>query len=287
MRCDLWRNSGAKVHRSANAPSPGAFSPRMSDNANSTSLNKYIANSGICSRREADQIIAEGRVTLNGEVARPGNRVEPGDVVLLDGKPLRGKRPEPVYLLYNKPRGIVCTTDRRERHNVIDAIDFPERIFPVGRLDKDSQGLLVLTNNGDIVNKMLRAGNAHEKEYIVTVDKPITRDFLVNMRSGVPILDTVTRRADVQQVNKKTFRIVLTQGLNRQIRRMCEHLGYEVRHLKRVRVMHLKLGDLRVGEHRKFTKREYKQLMFHLRHSSGEPFAERTKSPAKKQARRK
>ena len=259
--------------------------PVMSDNANSTSLNKYIANSGLCSRREADAIIAEGRVTLNGEVARPGNRVEAGDQVLLDGKPLRGKRPEPVYLLYNKPRGIVCTTDRRERHNVIDAIDYPERIFPVGRLDKDSQGLLLLTNNGDIVNKILRAGNAHEKEYVVTVDQPISRDFLVNMRAGVPILDTVTKRADVRQVNKKTFKIILTQGLNRQIRRMCEHLGYEVRHLKRVRIMHLKLGDLKVGEYRKFTRREYKQLMFHIRNSSGEPFAQQQDKP--KKARRK
>ena len=238
----------------------------------STSLNKYLAATGICSRRQADSIIEEGRVTLNGQTARKGNRVAAGDEVLLDGKPIGQRRPKPVYILFNKPVGVVCTTDKRDRHNIIDYINYPERIFPVGRLDKASQGLIILTNNGDIVNKVLRAGNLHEKEYIVTVDKPISRDFLVKMRSGVPILDTVTKRADVQQVNKKTFKIILTQGLNRQIRRMCEYLGYEVKHLKRVRIMHLKLGSLKVGEHREFTRREYKQLMFHIRNSNGEPF---------------
>ena len=237
----------------------------------STSLNKYLAATGICSRRQADSIIEEGRVTLNGQTARKGNRVAAGDEVLLDGKPIGQRRPKPVYILFNKPVGVVCTTDKRDRHNIVDYINFPERIFPIGRLDKASQGLIFLTNDGEIVNKILRAGNRHEKEYIVTVDKAITRDFLVKMRSGVPILDTVTKRADVEQINKKTFKIILTQGLNRQIRRMCEYLGYEVKRLKRVRIMHVKLGDLKVGEYRHFTKREYKQLMFHIRDSRKGP----------------
>ncbi len=218
----------------------------MEGNSPGISLNKYISSTGICSRREADQWIDAGRVTINGRLARTGNRVMEGDKVLLDGE-LIGPKSKEIYLLLHKPKGIVCTTDRREPNNVIDFINYPERLFPVGRLDKASEGLLILTNNGDIVNKILRAGNGHEKEYLVTVKQKITRIFVERMASGIPILGTMTLPCEVEQLSPYTFRIVLVQGLNRQIRRMCEYLGYEVSRLQRIRIMHLELGGLSKG----------------------------------------
>ena len=213
------------------------------------SINKYIAGTGYCSRRGADKLLDAGRVTLNGALARKGNRVAVGDVVLVDGKPLTQK-PEPVYLALHKPPGVTCTTDRRDPTNIIDFVGYPERIFPIGRLDKPSTGLILLTNDGDIVNKILRVENEHDKEYIVTVQKAIDRAFVRAMSEGVPILDTVTRPCEVEKIGKQTFRIILTQGLNRQIRRMCEYLGYEVKTLKRIRIMNVRLGKLPVGEYR-------------------------------------
>jgi 23S rRNA pseudouridine2604 synthase len=225
----------------------------------SISLNKYISSTGICSRREADTWIEAGRVRLNGEVARKGNRVSPGDQVTLDGHPL-GERPPTVYLALHKPAGITSTTDQRDPDNIIDFVNYPERIFPIGRLDKASTGLILLTNDGDIVNEILREENDHEKEYFVTVDKPVTPEFLKRMRSGVPILGTVTKHCAVRQKGKRAFEIILTQGLNRQIRRMCEALGYQVRTLKRVRIMHIHLGKLRPGEWRELTAAEIEGL---------------------------
>lgn len=231
-----------------------------SDNSNSISLNKYISDAGVCSRREADKLIKANRVTINGEVAKSGNRVFEGDIVKLDGKPIQEKE-VPIYLAFNKPTGITCTGDKRVKGNIIDFINYPKRIFYIGRLDKPSQGLIFLTNDGDIVNKILRAGNRHEKEYIVTVNKPITNDFIKNMGAGVPILDTVTKKCRVIKEGKFTFRIVLTQGLNRQIRRMCEYFGYRVTTLLRERIMHIRLGDLPEGKWRYFTDKEVTHLM--------------------------
>ena len=225
----------------------------------SISLNKYISSTGICSRREADRWIEAGRVQLNGAVAKKGNRVEPGDEVLLDGKPLREK-PRPVYLALHKPAGITSTTDRKDPDNIIDFVNYPQRIFPIGRLDKASTGLILLTNDGDIVNDILREENEHEKEYIVTVNRPITGRFVERMQQGVPILGTVTKECVVEKLNKTTFRIVLTQGLNRQIRRMCEYLGYKVATLKRVRIMHIHLGNLPPGQWRELTQEELRRL---------------------------
>lgn len=228
-----------------------------SGNEDSISLNKYISDTGRCSRREADKAILDGRVRLNGVVARPGNRVFPGDTVLLDGKPIRPKdKPESVYIALNKPVGITCTTDRSIRGNIIDHINYPKRIFPIGRLDKPSEGLILLTNDGDIVNKILRAGNRHDKEYLVQVDKVITPAFLRSMATGVPVDDTITLPCQVEQTGKKGFRIILTQGLNRQIRKMCTHLGYEVQSLKRIRIMHINLGNLKTGSWRHLTREE-------------------------------
>ena len=224
-------------------------------NEESISLNKFISGTGICSRREADVWIKAGRVTINGQIAVSGNRVFEGDEVLLDGKPLREK-PEALYIAFNKPVGIVCTTDPKEPQNIIRFINHPLRLFPIGRLDKASQGLIFLTNDGDVVNKVLRAGNNHEKEYVVTVDRPITPDFLKRMREGVPILGTVTKKCRVDQTGETTFQIILTQGLNRQIRRMCEFLGYEVVRLKRTRIMNVSLGKLRPGHWRELTSAE-------------------------------
>lgn len=236
-------------------------------NENSISLNKYIAESGLCSRREADEYIKSGRVTINDAPTRPGNRVFSGDIVKVDGKPITPVKEE-IYIALNKPRGIVSTADSREKNNIIDFLGLEERVFHIGRLDKDSEGLILLTNNGDIVNKILRAGNDHEKEYIVSVDKPITTVFLEKMAQGVPILDTVTLPAKVEQINRFTFKIILVQGLNRQIRRMCEYLGYEVKRLKRVRIMNINLGKLRKGEYRSLTHHELKTLKNMLGSSS-------------------
>ncbi len=226
----------------------------------STSLNKYISSTGICSRREADRWIEAGRLHINGTVAVKGNRVTEGDTVTLDGKAI-GRKPPTVYLMLHKPAGITSTTDPKDRDNIIDFIDFPQRIFPIGRLDKASTGLILLTNDGDIVNQILRAENEHEKEYIVTVDKPLTDSFIRRMASGLPILGTRTKRCEVERLDVRTFRIVLTQGLNRQIRRMCDLLGFRVRTLKRIRIMNVRLGDLPVGAWRELHDREIGKLM--------------------------
>jgi 23S rRNA pseudouridine2604 synthase len=223
-------------------------------------LNKYLAETGACSRREADQWIEAGRVTVNGAHAVLGTQVAAGDEVRVDGEPLRGK-PRRVYLALNKPVGIECTTDRDVPGNIVDFVGYPERIFPIGRLDKDSEGLILLTNDGDIVNNVLRAENEHEKEYIVAVDRPLTPAFLAGMAAGVPILDTVTNPCRITQVGKNTFRIVLTQGLNRQIRRMCEHFDHRVRRLQRVRIMHVHLGTLPLGKWRELTATELRGLL--------------------------
>ncbi len=237
------------------------------DNKDTTSLNKYISDTGLCSRRKADELIKAGRVTINGEVARPGNRVGENDKVLLDGKSLKEKE-KTVYLAFNKPRGIICTTDQSAKDNIISYIDYPQRIFPVGRLDVASEGLILLTNDGDVVNKILRAANNHEKEYIVSVDKAITADFVRKMSNGVPILDTVTKKCEVEKLRANVFRIVLTQGLNRQIRRMCEYLGYEVKKLKRVRIMNVKLGRLELGKWRELRPHEVEEIKKRVKYSA-------------------
>ena len=222
-------------------------------------LNKYISETGICSRREADKLIEQGLVTFNGQVAEMGTKVGPDDKVEVNGKPLAAKKP-PLHLAYNKPVGITCTTERQVQGNIIDAIAHRERIFPIGRLDKPSEGLIFLTNDGDIVNKILRAGNQHEKEYVVTVDKAITDDFIRKMASGVPILDTITQRCKVRQNSRFVFNITLTQGLNRQIRRMCEYLGYEVIKLKRTRIMNISIQGLSSGKWRLLSDEEMAQI---------------------------
>lgn len=225
-------------------------------------INKYLSEVGYCSRRAADKLIEQGRITINGVVPEMGTKVQPGDEVAVDGKLVVQKSKKNVYIAFNKPVGIVCTTDRRvEKNNIIDYINYPTRIFPIGRLDKPSEGLILLTDDGDIVNKILRARNNHEKEYIVSVHKPVTSDFIKKMGNGVPILDTVTRKCKVEQLGRYEFRIVLTQGLNRQIRRMCEYLGYDVVRLKRVRIMNIEL-DIPEGEYRDLTKAELAELNY-------------------------
>ena len=231
-------------------------------------INKYFSEVGYLSRREADRLIEQKRVTINGAIAEMGSRVAPTDEVRLNGKLIEAKGNKQVYIAFNKPRGIVCTTDsRREKNNIIDYINYPERIFPIGRLDKDSQGLIFLTSDGDIVNKILRAGNNHEKEYLVTVKQPITKSFIYKMGNGVPILDTVTKKCYVEQIDKFTFRIILTQGLNRQIRRMCEQLGNKVVELKRYRIMNIDL-DIPIGKWRYLTKKELDEIFRLVKHSS-------------------
>lgn len=223
-------------------------------------INKFLSEVGYCSRREADKLIDAGRVTINGEVPEMGTKISPTDVVHVDGELIKNTKEEFVYLAFNKPIGIVCTTDTRvEKDNIIDYIKYPKRIFPIGRLDKPSEGLILLTDDGDIVNKILRASNNHDKEYLVTVDKPISQTFLKHMREGVPILDTVTKKCEVEKIGTYDFRIILTQGLNRQIRRMCEYLNYDVLALKRVRIMNIKL-DMPIGEYRELTETEFKDL---------------------------
>ncbi len=231
------------------------------------SLNKYISETGFCSRREADKYIEQCRVTINGVEAVKGNRVKEGDVVLVDGEPIKKKK-DTVYLTLNKPKGITCTTDLKDKTNIIDFVNFKTRIFPIGRLDKRSEGLIFLTNDGDIVNKILRAGNKHEKEYIVSVDKPITPEFIQRMRNGVRILGTVTQKCFVKQEGADRFKIILTQGLNRQIRRMCEALGYNVTALKRVRIMHMTLNGLPPGKWRYFTPAEIGSIAEMVKNSS-------------------
>lgn len=231
----------------------------IKNDESSIRINKYISEKGLCSRREADELIRQGRVTINGVKAEMGSKVQAGDIVKLGGKALKPKDP-PVYLAFNKPVGLVCTTDRKERDNIIDYINFPKRIFPIGRLDKESEGLIFLTSDGDIVNKILRAGNNHEKEYIVTVDKPITEGFIEAMSKGVRILGTVTKKCKTSQISKNAFRIILTEGMNRQIRRMCEVFGYEVVKLKRIRIMNVVLGSLPPGKWRHLTREELKGI---------------------------
>lgn len=222
-------------------------------------LNKFISETGFCSRREADKYIEEGRVTVNGNLPEMGVKVSDSDDVLIDGKALKAK-PKLVYIAYNKPVGITCTTERKIQSNIVKAVNYPERIFPIGRLDRPSEGLIFLTNEGDIVNKILRAGNNHEKEYVVTVDKPLNRQFVNKMANGIPILDTVTKKCKVKQTGPQQFTIVLTQGLNRQIRRMCEYLGYEVVTLKRTRIMNVTLKGLKVGQWRHLTEKEMAEI---------------------------
>ena len=233
-----------------------------------TSINKFLSEIGHCSRRSADKLIEQGRITINGKIPEMGTKVSDEDEVRVNGKlvsQLRKKKM--VYLAFNKPVGIVCTTDqKREKNNIIDYINYPTRIFPIGRLDKPSEGLIFLTNDGDIVNKILRARNNHEKEYEVTVHKPVTKEFIESMSNGVPILDTITRKCFVKQMDKKKFRIILTQGLNRQIRRMCEYLEYDIKKLKRVRIMNIKL-DIPLGTYRDFTAKELNQINQAVEHS--------------------
>ncbi len=231
-------------------------------------INKYLSEVGFCSRREADRLLEEGRITINGRVPELGTKVSDEDEIFVDGKTIKKVEEEFVYIAFNKPVGIVCTTDtKREKNNIVDYINHPKRIFPIGRLDKPSEGLILLTSDGDIVNKILRARNNHEKEYYVRVNKPITEKFLEQMRNGVPILDTVTKKCEVEKIDTMNFRIVLTQGLNRQIRRMCEYLGYEVKKLKRIRIMNIKL-DLPVGKWRDLTPQEMNELNRLLEDSS-------------------
>ena len=222
-------------------------------------LNKYISETGFCSRREADKLIEEGRVYIDKIQAETGMKVLKGQKVYIDGKLLKVEN-ELVYIALNKPVGITCTTENKVKGNIVDFINHEKRIFPIGRLDKDSQGLIFMTNDGDIVNKILRAGNNHEKEYVVTVNKPITEDFIKGMSKGVPILGTVTKKCFVKKEGKNSFRIILTQGLNRQIRRMCEYFGYEVKKLERVRIMNVALGNLKIGAWRYLTKKELSEI---------------------------
>ncbi len=226
---------------------------------NLTRLNKYLSEVGYCSRRKADTLIEQGRVTVNGMIPEMGTKVHTGDEVRVNGELIVAPKKENVYLAFNKPVGIVCTTNPKEKKNIVDYINYPSRIFPIGRLDKPSEGLILMTDDGDIVNKILRARNNHEKEYIVTVDRLISQDFIERMSNGIPILNTVTRKCEVEQLSKNVFRIVLTQGLNRQIRRMCEYLGYEVVKLKRTRIMNIPL-DVPVGKYRQLTPEELLEL---------------------------
>jgi 23S rRNA pseudouridine2604 synthase len=235
-----------------------------------TRLNKYLSEAGFCSRREGDKLIDAGRVTINGVVPEMGTKVSPNDVVAVDGEIIKNNTDKPIYLAFNKPVGIVCTTDTSvEKDNIIDYINYPKRIFPIGRLDKLSDGLIFMTDDGDIVNKILRASNNHDKEYIVTVDKPISQTFINRMASGIYLedLDRTTKKCSVKKIDSHTFRIILTQGLNRQIRRMCEYLTYEVTSLRRVRIMNIKL-DVPVGEYREFTEKELKTLHLLLEDST-------------------
>ena len=230
------------------------------EDKNLVRINKYFSEMGYCSRREADKFVEQKRVTINGIVAEMGSKASPKDEIRLDGELIGGKGNKLVYIACNKPRGIVCTTDTsREKNNIIDYINYPERIFPIGRLDKDSQGLILLTNDGDIVNAILRARNNHEKEYLVAVKQPITKSFIQKMGNGVPILGTITSKCFVEQIDKYTFRIILTEGKNRQIRRMCEYLGYTVRQLERYRIMNINL-DIPYGKWRHLTKKELNDI---------------------------
>jgi 23S rRNA pseudouridine2604 synthase len=235
-------------------------------------INKFLSEAGVCSRREADRQVEAGNVTIDGRVAQMGDKVLPGQAVCFCGEPVQ-KEEEMILLAFHKPAGIVCTAEKREKNNVIDYLHYPKRIYPVGRLDKDSEGLLLLTNNGDIVNRMMRSGNMHEKEYLVTVNRPVTDAFVRGLSGGVPLVElgATTRECRVERIGKKQLRIVLTQGLNRQIRRMCEYFGYRVEKLVRVRIMNIELGNLPVGQYRKVTPQEYRRLLKLIEGSSNAP----------------
>ena len=239
---------------------------------NGIRINKFLSEAGVCSRREADRQIEAGNVTIDGRTAVTGDKVIEGQKVCFNGNEVT-KEQEMILIAFNKPVGIVCTAEKREKNNVIDYINFPKRIYPIGRLDKDSKGLLLFTNNGDIVNKMMRAGNMHEKEYIVTVNKPISDSFIRGLAGGVPLVElgVTTRKCHVKKLSNKTFKIILTQGYNRQIRRMCEYFGYRVVELERVRIMNITLGDLKEGEYRDITAQEYGQLKKMISNSSNAP----------------
>lgn len=243
----------------------------MEANVEGIRINKYLSEAGICSRREADRKVAAGEVRIDGVIAENGSKVSEGQTVTVNGKVVSGVQDAFVLIAFHKPRGVVCTTQKKDPDNIVDYIKYPVRIYPVGRLDKESTGLILLTNQGDLVNKMMRSGNAHEKEYLVTVNKDVTEEFLEGLANGVPILDVVTRKCKVEKIGKRKFRMVLTQGLNRQIRRMCEYFGYRVVALKRVRIMNIRLGDLKEGSYRDVTKQEVEVLMKLIEHSSNEP----------------
>ena len=257
-----------------------------SNNQKSTNLNKFISSTGLCSRREAEKMILEGRVTLNGKPTQLGNRVFKKDTVRVDGRKLETKPPT-LYIALNKPVGIVSTTDSKERNNIVKHINYPERLFPIGRLDKPSEGLIFLTNDGDIVNKILRAGNNHEKEYLVSVDKTITEEFITKMSNGIPILGVVTKKCKVEKISEKVFKIILVQGLNRQIRRMCEYLDYEVTKLKRTRIMNVELGSLQTGDWRELTLVELNEINKMISTSSKTEEASITEKKPKKQVSNK
>ena len=252
------KNNKQKVAKKASAKNTIIVSNK-NEIRDEVRLNKYISETGFCSRREADKLIEQGRVKIDGVKARTGMKVSNGQSVSIDGKPLKVEN-ELVYIALNKPVGITCTTESKIKGNIVDFINHEKRIFPIGRLDKDSQGLIFMTNDGDIVNKILRAGNNHEKEYIVTVNKPITDEFIKGMSNGVPILGTVTKKCLVKKESKNSFRIILTQGLNRQIRRMCEYFGSEVKKLERIRIMNVSLGNLKMGSWRYLTKKELAEI---------------------------
>ena len=239
---------------------------------NGVRINKYLSEAGVCSRREADRQVEMGNVTIDGKIATTGDRVLQGQKVCFNGK-LVTKEEEMILIAFNKPVGIVCTAEKREKNNVIDYIKYPKRIYPIGRLDKDSEGLLLLTNNGDIVNKMMRSGNKHEKEYIVTVNKPISDSFIRGLAGGVPLVElgVTTRKCHVKKISARKLKIILTQGYNRQIRRMCEYFGYRVVELKRMRIMNIELGDLETGHYRDVTAEEYKILQAMIKTSSNQP----------------
>ncbi|MBO9672470.1 MAG: 23S rRNA pseudouridine(2604) synthase RluF [Sphingobacteriaceae bacterium] len=253
------------------------------NNNSATRLNKFISESGLCSRREADRYIEKGTVFINGKKAKVGDQVFAGDRVMVNGHNIEPKEESNFILLaFNKPVGITSTTESGVRDNIVDYVNYSERIFPIGRLDKDSSGLIFLTNNGDIVNKILRAGNKHEKEYIVTVNKPITEDFIFGMSNGVPILGVNTRKCKVRQISTFVFNIVLIQGLNRQIRRMCEHFGYEVNKLERIRIMNISLKGIPTGEFRELTEEEMKAITKSIENSSSEAKPKTKNAPRKK-----
>lgn len=230
------------------------------DKNQSVRLNKYLSDAGICSRREADKLIEKGKILVDGRVAKIGEKIFPVQKIVLDGRPVK-REDEFILLALNKPRGIECTTNKKVRDNIVDFLNYPKRVYPVGRLDKASEGLILLTNNGAIVNKILKSVNSHEKEYIVTIDKEITEEFIIKMSGGIPILNTVTRECKVTKLGDRTFGIILTQGLNRQIRRMCEYLGVKVLRLKRVRIMNIRLGKLKTGAYRNVTGAEIDELL--------------------------